>query len=52
MLVETMKPEGLLILSGIMSSQADWVVQAYVELVELVDRTELNGWVRLVWKRT
>ena len=52
MLVETMKPDGLLILSGIMSSQADWVVQAYVELVELVDRTELNGWVRLVWKRT
>jgi len=55
MLVETMKPDGLLILSGIMSSQADWVIQAYVELVELVelvDRTELNGWVRLVWKRT
>ena len=52
MLVETMKPDGLLILSGIMSSQADWVVQAYLELVELVDRTELNGWVRLVWKRT
>ena len=55
MLVETMKPDGLLILSGIMSSQADWVVQAYVELVELVelvDRTEFNGWVRLVWKRT
>ncbi|MBT6892373.1 MAG: 50S ribosomal protein L11 methyltransferase [Gammaproteobacteria bacterium] len=55
MLVETMKPGGLLILSGIMSSQADWVLQAYVELVEeveLIDRTELNGWVRLVWKRT
>ena len=52
MLVETMKPGGLLILSGIMSSQADWVLQAYVDLVELVDRTELNGWVRLVWKRT
>ena len=55
MLVDTMKPGGLLILSGIMSSQADWVIQAYVELVELVelvDRTELNGWVRLVWKRT
>ena len=55
MLVDTMKPDGLLILSGIMSSQADWVIQAYVELVELVelvDRTELNGWVRLVWKRT
>ena len=55
MLVDTMKPGGLLILSGIMSSQADWVIQAYVEhdeIVELVDRTELNGWVRLVWKRT
>ena len=52
MLVETMKPDGLLILSGIMSSQADWVIQAYIERVELVDRTELNGWVRLVWKLT
>jgi ribosomal protein L11 methyltransferase len=55
MLIETMKPNGLLILSGIMSSQADGVIQAYVEhdeIVELVDRTELNGWVRLVWKRT
>jgi ribosomal protein L11 methyltransferase len=55
MLIETMKPDGLLILSGIMSGQADWVVQAYVDQidqVELVDRTELNGWVRLVWKRT
>jgi ribosomal protein L11 methylase PrmA len=47
-----MKPGGLLILSGIMSSQADWVIQAYIERVELVDRTELNGWVRLVWKLT
>lgn len=52
MLLETMKPGGLLILSGIMSSQADWVLQAYIELAELIDRTELNGWVRLVWKRT
>lgn len=55
MLIETMTPGGLLILSGIMSDQADWVVQAYVDQinqVELVDRTQLNGWVRLVWKRT
>ena len=54
MLIETMTSGGLLILSGIMSDQADWVVQAYVDQinqVELVDRTELNGWVRLVWKR-
>jgi len=42
----------LLILSGIMSGQADLVVEAYVDQVYLVDRTELNGWVRLVWKRT
>ena len=55
MLIEAMKPGGLLILSGIMSSQADWVAQGYVDQVksvELLDRTELNGWVRLVWKRT
>jgi len=54
-LVGTIKPGGLLILSGIMSSQADWVVQAYVDQtdqVRLVDRSELNGWVRLVWKRS
>jgi hypothetical protein len=35
-----------------MSSQADVVVEAYVDQVDLVDRTELNGWIRLVWKRT
>jgi ribosomal protein L11 methyltransferase len=52
MLIETMKAGGLLILSGIMSSQADMVVEAYAGEVELVDRTELNGWVRLVWRRT
>ncbi len=54
MLIEAMKPGGLLILSGIMGNQAGRVVQAYsdeVALVELVDHTELNGWVRLVWKR-
>ena len=54
-LIKAMKPDGLLILSGIMSGQADLVVEAYVDRVdqvELIDRTELNGWVRLVWKRT
>jgi ribosomal protein L11 methyltransferase len=51
-LIKAMKPDGLLILSGIMSGQADLVVEAYVDQVDLVNRTELNGWVRLVWKRT
>ena len=51
-LIKAMKADGLLILSGIMSGQADLVVEAYVDQVDLVNRTELNGWVRLVWKRT
>ena len=54
MFIKTMKQNGLLILSGIMSRQADFVVQAYfdqVEQMDLVDRAELNGWVRLVWRR-
>lgn len=42
---------GVLILSGIMASQREWVEQAYVASASLLDATELNGWVRLVWRR-
>ena len=45
------RPGGRLVLSGIMSAQADQVVEAYREKAELVDQTGLNGWVRLVWER-
>ena len=54
LLLNTLKPRGLLILSGIMTSQAEEIVEAYrdePQFVELVDRTELNGWMRLVWKK-
>ena len=54
LLLNTLKPRGLLILSGIMSNQVKEVVEAYenkAHFVELVDRTELNGWMRLVWER-
>ncbi|MBT4494797.1 MAG: 50S ribosomal protein L11 methyltransferase, partial [Gammaproteobacteria bacterium] len=50
-LVNTLRQDGLLILSGIMTSQRDWVVGAYDHLAELVEEAELNGWIRLVWKR-
>lgn len=43
------RADGRLVLSGIMSGQADWVISAYRAHAELVDRTELDGWVRLVW---
>ncbi len=43
---------GKLILSGIMSSQAEWVAKAYSQHASLIDETELNGWVRLVWMKS
>ena len=42
---------GLLVLSGIMSSQKGWLTGVYSNEAKLVDETELNGWVRLVWQR-
>lgn len=41
--------KGLLVLSGIMSSQRDWVAGAYEGRMKLLDEAELGGWVRLVW---
>lgn len=51
-LLDTTVKGGVLVLSGIMSSQADWVAKAYVGRARLLDRSELNGWVRLVWSKT
>jgi ribosomal protein L11 methyltransferase len=48
-LLQIVPGDGRLVLSGIMSSQADWVIAAYEGNAELLDKTELNGWVRLVW---
>ena len=45
------KPGGLLVLSGIMTSQSEWVESAYADQLALVDRHELNGWMRLVWRK-
>ena len=42
---------GLLVLSGIMSSQKEWLVGVYEAEANLVDEAELNGWIRLVWQR-
>jgi ribosomal protein L11 methyltransferase len=50
LLLSVMKPDGLLILSGIMASQGDWVASAYHDSAKQIDRTELNGWLRLVWR--
>jgi len=51
MLCDCVLPGGLIILSGIMSSQGDWVQSAYTHQLTLIDRTELNGWVRIVLGR-
>jgi len=51
LLVEALKPEGLLVLSGIMSAQTEWVEAAYVNQAEKVECTERDGWVRMVWRR-
>lgn len=42
-------PGGDLVLSGIMSSQADWVKRAYA--LELVGEKDMDGWVRLHFRR-
>jgi len=46
----TLKPGGHLLLSGIMSSQKDWVKAAYTNLVFVVEK-ELDGWVCLAAKK-
>ncbi|MDA0979570.1 MAG: 50S ribosomal protein L11 methyltransferase [Proteobacteria bacterium] len=50
MLAGLCRPGGLLVLSGIMSSQAEWVGAAYRDRMNPVDQTELNGWIRQVWR--
>jgi len=50
-LLNATKAGGLLVLSGIMSSQKEWMVGVYEAEANLVDEAELNGWIRLVWQR-
>ena len=50
-LLNATKAGGLLVLSGIMSSQKEWLVGVYEAEASLVDEAELNGWIRLVWQR-
>ncbi len=50
-LLNATKAGGLLVLSGIMSSQKEWLVGVYEAEANLVDEAELNGWIRLVWQR-
>ena len=49
-LLQATKEGGLLILSGIMSSQKESIVASYKTGAKLIDQAELNGWVRLVWQ--
>ncbi len=51
LLLDATEQGGILVLSGIMKSQADWVIEAYTERAELVSHTMLNDWVRLVWRK-
>ena len=50
-LLNATKAGGLLVLSGIMTSQKEWLVGVYEAEANLVDEAELNGWIRLVWQR-
>ena len=50
-LINCVLPGGYLILSGIMSGQAQWVEAAYANELKRVDLTERNGWVRIVFTR-
>ena len=42
---------GTLVLSGILAEQADRVARAYRDLLLEIERSERDGWVRLVYKR-
>ena len=45
-----LQPGGDLVLSGIMQSQADWVINAYD--LELIEKVEMDGWVCLHLKKS
>jgi ribosomal protein L11 methyltransferase len=50
-LMDCLAQDGMLVLSGIMSSQQVMVEQAYEGRVRFVDQFERDGWVCLVAKR-
>ncbi|QEP44212.1 50S ribosomal protein L11 methyltransferase [Ectothiorhodospiraceae bacterium BW-2] len=45
------RPGGWLVLSGILSEQAETVASAYRSTIDLAPATELNGWVRIEGRR-
>ena len=50
-LIGLVRPGGRLVLSGIMQSQCDWVSAAYERDLMLLETAELNGWIRMAWKK-
>ncbi len=50
-LLALMKPTGVLVLSGIMTSQQRWVESAYASSTKLVGQQSLDGWVCLQAKK-
>ena len=50
-LLSATKVGGLLVLSGVMLSQKQWLKGVYESKAKLIDEAELNGWIRLVWQR-
>lgn len=50
-LTALVNPAGRLVLSGVMSSQSDWVASAYRDRLTLIRQVELNGWISQVWER-
>ena len=51
MLIDATADGGLLVLSGIMSSQKEWLTAVYETQVDLIEEAQLDGWIRLVWRR-
>lgn len=47
-LVSYLKPKGMLVLSGILDSQADEVKKAYAPYIDWLETTVKEGWTRLV----
>ena len=50
LLKDAVKPGGLLVLSGMMSDQAEQVAAVYRDGAECIDQAGLGDWVRQVWR--
>jgi ribosomal protein L11 methyltransferase len=50
-IVESMKPEGILLLSGIIDTKEQLVTDCYLQSgLEMIDRRQMGDWIAHVWK--